>query len=280
MKAPEFDYARPATLPEAIGLLAAHGGDAQPLAGGQSLMPMLNFRVAAPSLLVDLADLADLRGFDVRDGVVRIGAMTRYCELQAVPDLGMLLPLVARALPHIAHDAIRNRGTLGGSLALADPAAEMPAVMLALGATLELAGPEGRRRVAADDFFLGVYDTARQPDELLVAVHVPVSPPGARVGFCELAQRHGDYAMTGVAVAAGETDPLGHLRIAFFALADRPLRVPALEQALWGTDGTLNAAAEAALDALPCEGDLKASAALKRHYAGVVLRRALAEVHA
>jgi aerobic carbon-monoxide dehydrogenase medium subunit len=146
MKAPDFDYARPGSLTEALALLADAEGGAQPLAGGQSLMPMLNFRISAPQMLVDLAGVPELRGLAQTDKGLRIGAMTRYCELQAFPGLARLQPLVAAALPHIAHDAIRNRGTIGGSVALADPAAEMPAVLLALGAVITVHGRTGRAR--------------------------------------------------------------------------------------------------------------------------------------
>lgn len=268
MKAPDFDYQRPTTLDAALALLAAHDGAAQPLAGGQSLMPMMNFRIAAPEILVDLAGIAELRGISRDDSHLRIGAMTRYADLAAWPGLATQAPLMAAALPHIAHDAVRNRGTLGGSLALADPAAEMPAVMLALGAEIELMGPSGGRRVAADDFFLGYYETACAPDELIVAVHVPVAVPGEAFGFYELVQRHGDYAMAGVALRRTASD----VRIGFFGVADKALRVPALEAAL-RTDGL-----EAALPHLSDVAflaDTKISAETRQLYAGIALKRAL-----
>lgn len=270
MKAPDFDYRRPGDLAQALALLTDGGGEAQPLAGGQSLMPMLNFRVAGPATLVDLADIAELRGVTRADGWLRIGAMTRYAELADIDDV----PLIAMALPHIAHDAIRNRGTLGGSLALADPAAEMPAVMRALGAVIELAGPDATREVAADDFFLGYYDTACAEDELIVAIRVPIATDGWRFGFHELTQRHGDYAITGVAIAAGPgADPV---RIAYFGVSDRAIRADAAEDALTGTDFGANAVAAALphLAGLEIEGDLKASEALRRRYAAICLTRA------
>jgi carbon-monoxide dehydrogenase medium subunit len=269
MKAPDFDYLRPSTLPAALVLLAEAKGDAMALAGGQSLMPMMNFRVANPSALIDLADLAELRGIHRAGNSIRIGAMTRYAELAASAEVKSALPLFPMALPHIAHDAIRNRGTLGGSIALADPAAEMPAIALALGATVEVAGPQGTRHIAADDFFLGYYETARAADELIVALHYPVATLDQRFGFHELTQRHGDYALAGVVVSRGAA---GH-RIAFFGVAGRPLRVPALEQALDG--GTDVASALHHLSAIEFSGDVKASAATRQRLAGVALTRAL-----
>lgn len=279
MKAPDFDYLRPATLDEAIAALAAAGGEAAPLAGGQSLVPMMNFRMARPEVLIDLGRIAELRGIERRGDRVRIGAMTRYRDLAAWPDLARDLPLVALALPHIAHEAIRNRGTLGGSLSLADPAAELPAVMVALDAEIELKGPGGLRRVPAEGFFHGFYETDRRPDELLVAVEVPVSP--GRAGFCELAQRHGDYAMAGVAAWAAGTAPWHGLRAAFFGIAGAPVLVDALGAAFEGQQGlpeTALAAARAALAGVDFLEDTKAAAATRRHYAGVVLERALKDM--
>ena len=274
MKAPDFDYLRPADLGEALAVLAAHDGAALPLAGGQSLMPMLNFRVAAPEVLVDLGRIEELRGITREGGRIRIGAMTRYAELAALPGLARDMPLVAAALPHIAHDAIRNRGTVGGSLALADPAAELPAVMLALAAEIELVGPRGCRTVAADDFFLGYYETACGPAELIAAVHVPVARPDEAHGFHELVQRHGDYAMAGVALRAGQRAPLADLRVAFFGVADRALRVPALEAALVASGGDDLDAALAALAEVDFLADTKVSPETRAHYAGVALKRA------
>ena len=269
MKAPDFDYLRPRTLEAALAMLAGADGEAMALAGGQSLMPMMNFRVASPTALIDLADLAELRGIQRKGDTIRIGAMTRYAELAASAEVNAALPLFSMALPHIAHDAIRNRGTLGGSIALADPAAEMPAIALALGATVEVEGPSGTRHIAADDFFLGYYETARAPDELIVALHYPVATLDQSFGFHELTQRHGDYALAGVVVARGVT---GH-RIAFFGVAGRPLRVPALEQAL--DSGADVASALHHLSAIEFSGDVKASAATRQRLAGVALTRAL-----
>ncbi|MEM9221007.1 MAG: xanthine dehydrogenase family protein subunit M [Pseudomonadota bacterium] len=269
MKAPDFAYRRPTSIREAIALIG-EGEDPMLLAGGQSLMPMMNLRMARPDILVDLNRIPELRGIR-DDGHIVIGAMTRYSELLASPLVREHLPLFMAALPHVAHPAIRNRGTIGGSVALADPAAEIPALLLALGATVVLQGPSGERRVPADDFFLGIYETAREADEIVVAIHVPKG--GGPFGFYELARRHGDYAMAGVAVALSEP------RIAFFGVADRAVRAPAAEAVLRGrnhADPRVLDGAIAALD-LPFGGDLHTSAETKRHYAGVVLRRALAE---
>ncbi|MFZ3581793.1 FAD binding domain-containing protein [Loktanella sp. DJP18] len=269
MKAPDFEYQRPATLAQALAALADADLDAMPLAGGQSLMPMMNFRVANPGRLVDLADLADLRGITRNGATIRIGAMTRYAELAASADVREALPLIAMALPHIAHDAIRNRGTIGGSLALADPAAEMPAIALALGATFEVAGQGGVRRIAADDFFQGYYDTALEQGELIVAIHLPVATPDHAFGFHELTQRHGDYALAGVAIARKGPDH----RIAFFGVADRPLRITALEKAI--SAGTPVQDALTHLADVDWTGDLKASSATRQRLAGVALGRAI-----
>lgn len=270
MKAPDFDYLRPQDLSAAIALLAEHDGDAMALAGGQSLMPMLNFRVAAPGALIDLADLSDLQGITREGDTIRIGAMTRYAALETNPLIAAHVPLIGLALPHIAHDAIRNRGTIGGSVALADPAAEIPAILRALGATIDVCGTAGGRSIDADDFFLGLYDTALQPDELIVAIRVPVATADMAFGFYELAQRHGDYALAGAAVARTGT----RHRIGFFGVSDRAERCLPLETAL--DAGTPVSDALSHLSELDFSDDPKASAATRQRLAGVALRRALA----
>ena len=280
MKAPDFRYERPESLSAALALLADDSVDAMPIAGGQSLMPMMNFRLAAPGLLVDLNGLSELDGIRHADGWLEIGAMTRYRTLAASAVIAEMAPLMAKALPHIAHPAIRNRGTLGGSVALADPAAEMPAVLIALGARIVLAGTGGTRKVAADDFFLGLYSTARADGELVTAIEVPVAAPGQRFGFHELARRHGDYAMAGCAIAAA--GDLSRVRIALFGISDRALRATGAEAALAGGDGGATAleAAVATLSELEFDGDLHAAPDTKRHLAGVALKRAWAEAMA
>ena len=278
MKAPDFRYERPGSLGDALALLADDSVEATPIAGGQSLMPMMNFRMAAPEVLVDLGALTELQGISASGGWLEIGAMTRYRDLAASEEVARHAPLMARALPHVAHPAIRNRGTLGGSVALADPAAEMPAVLLALGGEIVLHGPAGQRTVAADDFFTGLYQTTREENELVTAIRVPCAAEGARAGFHELARRHGDYAMAGCCVAA--SGDLAQVRIALFAVSDRPVRAAGAEIALAGSDGGPEAlaGAVAALETLDFDGDINAAPETKRHLAGVALTRAWKEV--
>lgn len=269
MKAPDFDYLRPSNLDEALTMLADHQGGAMPLAGGQSLMPMMNFRVAAPEALIDLADVAELRGTTRERDSIKIGAMTRYAQLMSDPIVSVDIPLFGMALPHIAHDAIRNRGTIGGSLALADPAAEMPALMLALDATIEVTGKTGTRKIKADDFFFGYFDTALQDDELIVAIHIPAPAPNHQFGFHELTQRHGDYALAGVAIALSANA----YRVAFFGVSDRAVRAAALEDALARGDNMETVLTH--LNDIEFTGDLKASEATRQRLAKVALARAI-----
>jgi carbon-monoxide dehydrogenase medium subunit len=271
LKAPDFAYARPASLDAALALLAEHGEDAVPLAGGQSLVTALNMRLSAPGLLVDLNAIPGLAGVSETDGVVRIGAMTRHRDVgtDLVRDR---LPLLAAALPHIAHPAIRNRGTIGGSVALADPATEWPACCLAGSATIVVQGPKAERRIAPGDFFLGLYTTALEPGEIVTAIEFPVPGPDAVWGFEELSRRHGDYALVGLAATArrggsGLTD----LRLAFFGVADRPVLATKAAAAIEAGD---IAAAQAALgDELDPPDDPATKAATRLHLARVVLGR-------
>jgi len=270
MKAADFRYERPDTVAAALALMADEGIESAALAGGQSLMPMMNFRIAQPELLVDLNGIADLAGVSVAGDHLTIGAMTRYAMLEQAPELTHA-PLIAQALPHIAHSAIRNRGTIGGSLALADPAAEMPAVMLALGAEITVQSTTETRVIPIDDFFLGVYETTRRATELLTSVSVPIAQSGDQFGFYEIARRHGDYAMAGAAIAQRR----GRFRVAFFSVADRALRATGAEDVLSADPKNIDAAV-ARLSEIDFDSDLNASAETKQHYAGVVLRRALA----
>jgi len=271
MKPSSFAYARATSLPQALALHAAAGEGARYLAGGQSLLASLNFRLDAPPALIDLNPIAELQGITLAGDRVRIGALTRHAQVLADPLIAAHLPLIAEAVRHVAHPAIRNRGTFGGSVALADPAAEMPACCLALEAEMVIAGPGGERRVAADDFFLGLYETALAPGEVLVAVEIPLPAAGARHAFGELARRHGDYAMAGLALMRGPD----RVRVVYFGLSDRPVRSPAAEAAiLAGAD-----APPVAAEGLEIYGDLNADAATKRHYAAVLLRRALASLN-
>jgi carbon-monoxide dehydrogenase medium subunit len=279
MKAADFEYHRPRGLEEALALLADTDRMAMPLAGGQSLMPMMNFRVAMPELLVDLGDLQELRFIRDAGEAVELGAMARWSDLMASRLIAVEVPLLALALPEIAHPAIRNRGTIGGSVALADPAAEAPAVLLALGAEITLRGAAGERVIAADDFFLGHYETARQPDELVLTIRLPKA--GARrFGFHEIGRRHGDFAIAGAAVALSvDGGRIAAPRIALFGVADRALRASGAEAALDGAatgDAGAIAAAVAALEEIDFSGDIHASAPMRRHLAGVAVKRALA----
>ena len=279
MKAPRFAYARPASVAEALALLAEHKSEARILAGGQSLVPMLNFRVAGPEVLVDINRIAGLSGITVAKDHVRIGALTRHAELERSADIARHLPLLALAMPHVAHPAIRNRGTFGGSCALADPAAELPACALALGATFVIAGKKGERRVAAHDFFKGLYATALAPDELLVAAEFPLPKAGSKPAFGELARRHGDYAIVGIA-AQGSTagKKFSGMQVVLFGACDRALHCAHVERALEGEPATA-ATIDRALDGidahLEMRGDLHASAATKRHLARVLAGRVL-----
>ncbi len=261
-------------------MLADDERDPTPLAGGQSLVPMMNFRLAQPGTLIDLGALDELRGIEQTDIGLRIGAMTRYIELMASDLVAQQAPLIAMALPHIAHAAIRNRGTIGGSVALCDPAAEMPALLLALDASIELGSQSGTRMVPAADFFVGMFQTEIEEGELVTAIHIPAVPPARRFGFYELARRHGDYAMAGTAVSATAVGDgsMSDWRIAFFAVSDCAIRAVGAELALDGAQLTEEApvsAAVQALDSIEFNTDLNASADTRQHLAGVVLKRAL-----
>jgi aerobic carbon-monoxide dehydrogenase medium subunit len=272
MKMTAFAYHRADSVEDALRLHAAAGEGARYVAGGQSLLAALSFRLDEPSALIDISRIGALRGIALAGGVLRIGALTRHAEVLSSRVIARHLPLITEAMAHVAHPAIRNRGTFGGSVALADPAAEMPACCLALGATMLAVGPGGARRIAVDDFFLGLYQTALAPGEILTAVEIPLPATGTRFGFGELARRHGDYAMAGIALAVGPGN--ASARIALFGVSDRPLRSPAAEAALIaGGD-----AAAVATEGLEVFGDLNAAEATKRHYASVLLRRALADL--
>lgn len=269
MKPAPFAYARATTLDDVFAALARHGDAARLLAGGQSLVPALNLRLSAPELLIDINGVAALRGVSLADGVLRIGALTRHQELGADPHVARHAPLLTKAVPWIAHAAIRARGTIGGSIAMADPAAELPACALALEATLVIGSAAGERRVAARDFFQDLYQTALRPDEVLVAVEVP-SHEGAACTVQELARRQGDYAIVGLAAQrAGAA-----VRLAWFGVGATPLRTPRAEAAL--AEGDLAAAQDAVAQEIDPPGDLHGPPALRRHLARVLLGRAAA----
>jgi aerobic carbon-monoxide dehydrogenase medium subunit len=279
MKSAAFDYVRATSLPQVFGLLAQHGDDARVLAGGQTLLATLNMRLSQPALLVDIAELSALRGISLNGDVLRLGALTRHVEIEESPLVALHAPLLTQAAPHIAHRAIRNRGTLGGALAYADPAAEWPACMLALDATMVLASAQGERRVAAVDFFQGLYTTALQSHELLVACEVPILHNNQRHHFDELARRQGDYAIAGLAACATRSDDcLLDVRLSFLSLGDRPLRArnaEALLQAGPLDDARLNAADASLRAELAPFADLTHSAAAKTQMAATLMRRAV-----
>jgi len=279
VKPPPFAYAAPATLDEAVGLLAEHA-EAEPrvLAGGQSLIPLMNFRLAKPGYLIDLRNVAGLSGIRREGDILVIGAMTRMSELERSPEVAVAAPLLAEAIGWIAHTPVRNRGTIGGSLAHADPAAELPAVALAADAELVAAGPAGSRRIRATEFFTGPFSTALAPDEILTEIRLPVWPGGH--AFVEFARTHGNFAVVGVA-ALIELDG-GRVRRAALALtgvAPTAIRATAAEHVLTGAAAdaaTAGRAADAAVAGLSPAGDLHASAQMRLDLARAYLRRGIA----
>lgn len=269
MKPAPFAYKKARALDEAVALLGQHT-DARLLAGGQSLIATLNMRLSAPSLLVDINGIGGLDRIEAKDGTVTIGALTRHAQAERSDVIAKHAPLIATAMPHIAHPAIRNRGTIGGSIAFADPAAELPACLLALGGEVEAQGPKGRRTIKADDFFRDLYETALGSGEVLTAIRVPVATAETRTGFAELARRHGDYAIVGLAATArAKGKGLSDVRLAFFGVDNTPVRARKAEAALESGDVE---AAVAALDLEPHD-DIQATGAEKKHLAGVLLRR-------
>ena len=278
MKAPAFAYARATSVTDAIALLAEYGERAKVLSGGQSLMPAMNLRLLAPDLIVDIGALDELRGITTQGGVLKIGALTRHVDLQHSAEVATHTPLLKEAIAHVAHPAIRNRGTIGGSLAHADPASELPACAIALGATIVVRGPQGERRIPAGNFFLGIYETALSTEELLVSVEVPLPPPHSQHYFCEFARRHGDYAIVGLAAqAVVDNQRLAEFRPVFFGVGDKAehVKVPSLLD----TEVTREALAEALHElgkALDPPEDQQASRAMRFHLAKVLLARCVA----
>jgi aerobic carbon-monoxide dehydrogenase medium subunit len=270
LKPAPFAYAKARSLAHAIELLA--NDDARLLAGGQSLIATLNMRLSHPALLVDINGVAGLDRITSKNGKLEIGALVRYAQAEKSADVARQAPLIALALPHIGHPAIRNRGTVGGSLAFADPAAELPACLLALGGEVDVTGPEGARTVKADDFFRGLFETALGGGDVLTAIRVPTATAETRVGFAEFARRHGDYAMVGLAGcarAAGKSP--GEVRLVYFGVGATPVRARNAEQALAG--GDIDAAVQALAKDLNPPDDVQATGAVKMHLAGVLLRR-------
>lgn len=279
MKAPAFAYARPRQLAQVLALLEQHGDEARLLAGGQTLLATLNMRLSEPALLIDMQSVTELKGIQLSGNGLRIGAMVTHSEIESSSLVARHAPLLALAAPHIAHRAIRNLGTFGGSIAYGDPAAEWPACLLALDGVVVARSLAGEHRIAAQDFFTGLYTTALNPDEVIVACEIPVATPRQRFAFDELARRHGDYAVVGLAASAHwQGDSLQQVRLAWLGVGHMPQRSLATEQLLQGqrfSPALLTQALHSLRTELQAEADLTHSAAAKQHLAGVMLKRAL-----
>ncbi|HWG05469.1 MAG TPA: xanthine dehydrogenase family protein subunit M [Beijerinckiaceae bacterium] len=280
MKLPPFDYVSPSSLAEATQILAAANGAARPIAGGQSLMPLMAFRLTTPSLLVDLAKIPDLDRIVIGDDGVRLGARVRWCDIEADTRLASALPLLSAAIEHVAHYQIRFRGTVGGSLAHADPAAEMPGIAATADAIIETVGVKGNREIAAADFFVGPLDTSLLPDEIIIGVRFQPWPMQRRWAFEEFARRRGDFALAGIALfydldASGRA---ANAHIGVIGATDKPMRLAAAEAALNGRPidtASIDAAARAAASAVEPPNDYQGSAEYRRSLVATLLERAL-----
>jgi aerobic carbon-monoxide dehydrogenase medium subunit len=279
MKLPPFEYACPSTMSEAIALLASHDGEAKPLAGGQSLLPMLAFRVAAPAVLVDLRKVPELRLIGIADDGVTLGAMVRWRDILDDPQLQTAHPLLVQAVKHIAHYQIRNRGTVGGSLAHADPAAELPAIAVTCDAKIAATGKAGERIIEAKDFFRGPLTTALTADEIITEIRFAAWPAQRRFGFCEFARRRGDFALAGAAVFYDEDGgKAANVHVGAMGVSDRPLRLSVVEEALNGNtinEATIADAEAKASAAIDPPDDIHATGAYRKTLFGVMVERAL-----
>ena len=270
MKPAPFAYAKARSVEHAVELLGRDG--ARVLAGGQSLIATLNMRLSQPSLLVDINDVPGLDRIARRNGRIELGALVRHAQAERSRDVAAAAPLIARALPHVGHPAIRNRGTVGGSIAFADPAAELPACLVALDGEVDIAGPAGAHTVKADAFFQGLFETALGARDVVTAIRLPAAAADTRVGFAELARRHGDYAMVGLAAAArANGNGLTDVRLVFFGVGATPVRARNAETAL--ARGDIDAAVAALGRDLDPPDDVQAEGRVKKHLAGVLLRR-------
>ena len=279
MKPPPFALSRAGTVAEAVAALAQHRGAARLLAGGQSLVPMLNFRLVSPSVLVDVNRIPGLGEIEERPPGLRIGALTRHRRIETSAVVRRHFPVLSEAVRHVAHLAIRNRGTLGGSLAHADPAAELPMIALLLDAEVAVSGPGGARRLAARELFRSALTTALAEDEMVTHVELPFLAAGTGWGFEEVARRSGDFALAAAAATVRLDDgKVAQARIAVMGAHDTPLRIGRAEALLAGetpSDRAIDAAARAARDAVEPADDLHASAGFRRHLVGVLVRRSL-----
>ncbi len=285
MKPPEFDYYAPESLEEALALLAEYGGAAKPLAGGQSLIPAMNFRVLHSALLVDLNRVITLEGICHMEGELRIGAMTRQRRVERDPLVAQFAPLLHETMPYIAHPQIRNRGTIGGSLVHADPAAELPVIAIALNARMRAQSATGERWLTAKEFFLDMFTTALQPDELLVEIAFPPLPQKAGWSFMEFARRHGDYALIGVAtwVALDDHGICREARLVYLNAGNGPIDAQSAADLLQGRAISIEAAEAAAAAAdreIHPTGNVHCTPAYQRHLARVLTRRALLQAGA
>jgi len=279
MKLPPFEYACPTELSEAVALLAAHKGDAKPIAGGQSLVPMLAFRLAAPSLLVDLRKLPDLRKIDISATGLTLGAMVRWRDILDDARLRTAHPLLVAAVTQVAHYQIRNRGTIGGSIAHADPAAEIPGIVVTCEAEIAVVGSAGPRAIKAQDFFLGPLTTALAADEIIVEIRFPAWPQSRRFGFREFARRRGDFAMAAAALWYDEdAGKARNAHVGVIGVGDRPQRLSPVEAVLNGRvvdEAAIAAAEAAAAAAVDPQTDIHASADYRRALTGTMVERAL-----
>jgi carbon-monoxide dehydrogenase medium subunit len=279
MKLPSFEYACPTTINEAVALLASHHGDAKALAGGQSLVPMMAFRIAQPSLLVDLRKLTGLKEIKIGADGVRLGALVRWRDILDDARLDTAHPLLKEAVSHVAHYQIRNRGTVGGSIAHADPASEMPGIAQTCEAEISVMGKGGARTIAAKDFFQGALTTALQPDEIITEVRLPAWPSARRYGFQEFARRRGDFAMAGIALYYDlEGGKAANAHIGVIGVGDHQRRLPKAEAALNGhavDEALAEKVGEAAAAEVEPQEDIHASAAYRRALTGTLAERAL-----
>jgi carbon-monoxide dehydrogenase medium subunit len=279
MKSSAFQYELPEDLSSALKLLDSKDMDILPLAGGQSLMPMMNFRVAQPDILVDLNKIDSLKNIKIEGDNVKIGSMVRYCELEQSDIIQKHFPLIIHVIPYIAHSAIRNRGTLGGSVSLADPAAEMPSILIALHASIELSSSSNTRTVNAEDFFKGIFETDRKSNELVTSINIPITASPKKFGFYEVTRRHGDYAMAGAVVTSENNENVfNETRVVLFAVSTKPMRLTKSEDSLNGNklddQDAINSAIEA-VSGNSFESDLHNDEATKETLAKVSLKRAI-----
>jgi carbon-monoxide dehydrogenase medium subunit len=285
MKPGRFEFHRAESVEEAVSLKARYEGEASVLAGGQSLVPMLNFRLARPRALVDLNGIADLAGISVRDGAVHVRAMTRQRDLERHSDATAACPILSGALGHVAHQVVRNRGTVGGSIAHADAAAELPAALLAVDGRVRVQGAAGERTIEAEDLLEFHMSTSLEPDEVLVEVEFPTLPPRTGAACKEVARRHGDYALAGVcaALTLGGGGRVERARLAYFGVAPTAVRAPEAERLLAGAAAepeAFAAAGHAACELVDAIDEEQASVAYRRRLVDILTRRALEEAYA